>query len=117
MTKKVVSSRRSALSSAIYIQAVSKLDKNITATRGYWDIITRVKHPAVKGKERAVKETLKNPDYIRKSKTDGKIYLFYKKQKKYYLCVVVRHLNGDGFMVTVYITDKIKEGEQLWPKK
>lgn len=117
MSKKIVSPQQNALSSAVHIQVISKLNKNITTTRGYWDIITRVKHPTAKGKERAVEEVLKNPDYIRKSKTDGKVYLFYKKQKKYHLCVVVRHLNGDGFIITVYITDKIKEGEQIWPKK
>jgi hypothetical protein len=81
------------------------------------DIIVRVKHPAVRGKERSIREALKNPDKIRKSKTDNKVYLFYKKQKKYHLCVVVRHLNGDGFIITIYITNKIKEGEQIWPKK
>ena len=119
MFKKIVPRQRqqSVSSSNVHIQAVSKLNKNITITRGYWDIITRVKHPAAKGKERAVKEALKNPEYIRRSKTDDKVYLFYKKQKKYHLCVVVRHLNGDGFIITVYITDKIKEGEQVWPKK
>jgi hypothetical protein len=34
----------------------------------------------------------------------------------YYLCIVARHLNGDGFIITAYITDKIKEGEVVWKK-
>lgn len=117
MLKKVTPHQKSALSSVIHIQAVSILNKNITTTRGYWDVIVRVKHPVMKGKEHLVKEALQNTDYIRKSKTDGKVYLFYKKQEKYYLCVVVRHLNGDGFIITAYITDIIKEGEQIWQKK
>lgn len=27
------------------------------------------------------------------------------------MCVVAKHLNGDGFIITAYITDKIKEGK------
>ena len=30
-----------------------------------------------------------------------------------YGCVVVKHLNGDGFVVTAYLTDKIKIGDPL----
>ena len=36
---------------------------------------------------------------------------------KNYLCVVVRHENGQGFIITIYITNKIKEGTQIWQKQ
>ncbi len=63
----------------------------------------------MKNKEEKVKTILFNPDEIRKSKSDPKVYLFYLREGKYYYTVVVKHLNGDGFIITAYITDKVKE--------
>ena len=102
--------------SEIYLQVISKLDKKITTTRGYWNIIVNIKHPTIKGKEKEVQATLQNPDFIRQNLTNKKVYLFYKKRGSTYLCVVVRHLNGQGFIITVYITNKMKEGKQIWQK-
>jgi len=115
MTKRSIRTHEN-LASAVYFQVTSKLDKNITTTRGYWNIIVNIKHPVVKGKEKEVQATLQNPDFIRQNKTDKKIYLFYKQRDKNYLCVVVRHLNGKGFIITVYITNKMKEGKQIWQR-
>jgi len=30
------------------------------------------------------------------------------------LCVVCRHLNGDGFIITAYLTDRIKKGVTVY---
>ncbi|MDJ0550184.1 MAG: DUF4258 domain-containing protein, partial [Microcystis sp. M49637_WE12] len=35
---------------------------------------------------------------------------------KRWLCAIIRKLNGDGFLITTYPTDAIKEGEILWQK-
>ena len=100
----------------IHFQVISKLKREIRITKKYWKIIINVKHPSVKGKEVKVKECLRNPDFIRRSKVDKSVYLFYKKQNKYFLCVVAKHLNEkEGFIVTVYLTHKIIEGELIWP--
>jgi hypothetical protein len=32
-----------------------------------------------------------------------------------HLCVVAKRLDEEGFIVTVYVTDSIKEREQVWP--
>ena len=53
---------------------------------------------------------------IRRSKDNKRTYLYYSKYKKYLLCVVCKHLNGDGYIITVYLVDKIKEGESIWKK-
>ena len=37
----------------------------------------------------------------------------YRKTNDHYCCVVVKHLNGDGFVVTAYLTDTIKAGEAI----
>lgn len=105
------------LPSKIYFKTVSKLKKEIRTTEKYWGIITNIKHPSIKGKETAVKETLKNPNFIRRSKSNKNVYLFYKKQNQYFLCVIVKHLNKHGFIITVYLTTKIIEGELIWPIK
>ena len=102
--------------STIRFRVISKLNKHISTTKGYWNIIVNIKHPIIKGKEKEVQLTLQNPDFIRQNLTDKKVYLFYKKQGRAYLCVVVRHLNGKGFIITVYITNKMKEGKQIWQK-
>ena len=69
------------------------------------------------GQEQLVKEVLKNPDEIRRSQSDSNVYLFYKlKQRKRWICASARRLNGDGFLITTYPTDAIKEGERIWHK-
>ena len=32
-----------------------------------------------------------------------------------HLCVVAKRLDEEGYIVTVYVTDSIKEGEHVWP--
>lgn len=54
------------------------------------------------------------------SNTDGAVYLYYRYRKgtmvgDKWLCVVVKYLDNDAFVITAYLTDKLKPGEQLWP--
>jgi len=66
--------------------------------------------------EKLIQESLKNPLQIRRSKVDQSIFLYYKEVGDYFLCAVIKHLNGDVYIVTAYITVKIKEGEVIWKK-
>lgn len=76
-----------------------------------------VKHPSVRKFEEKIKETLQDPDQVRRSKIDTKVYLYYKSVGKLSACVVVEHLNEDeGYIVTAYITDRIKEGDKVYEK-
>ena len=34
-----------------------------------------------------------------------------------FLCVVVKTLDADAFVLTAYLTDRIKKGVPLWPTK
>ena len=97
-------------------EVVSKLGITIRTTRRHWKLISEEKHPEIKNKEKKVMETLKNPKEIRLSKKDEMVYLYYKACKKNYYCVVVKHLNGEGFIITAYITKNIKEGILIWKK-
>ena len=48
----------------------------------------------MRGGEKEVIETLKGPDFIRRSKKDGDVYLYYRKSGDEFVCVVCKHLNG-----------------------
>jgi len=79
-------------------------------------------HPEMSGQIGKVQETLLNPDIIVRSRTDPGVELFYRHYNvtpvtEKYLCVVVKVLTEDPFIITAYFTDTIKKGEVLWEKK
>jgi hypothetical protein len=83
----------------------------------YWELITTVKHPIMRGREVDIQATLREPDEIRLSKSDSQVYLFYRADgEKRWVCAVTKRLNGEGFLITAYRTGAIKEGEVIWHK-
>lgn len=94
----------------------SKLGKLISTTKAYWKIITEIKHPTIKGKQKLIMQTLVDPDIIKRSSKDTDVYLYYRKVGDKFLCAVAKHENGTGFLITAYFTDKIKQGEIIWTK-
>ncbi|KAF0143980.1 MAG: hypothetical protein FD156_2254 [Nitrospirae bacterium] len=100
----------------ILFEVKTAAGKIIRTTKTHWELISKLKHPEMEGKETEVKSCLSNPLEIRKSSEDTEVYLYYSPYMQYYICVVAKHLNGDGFIITAYITDKIKEGETVWKR-
>lgn len=100
----------------IYFEVKSKLGILVRTTKTYWNVITHIKHPTLKGRESEVKRVLCDPDEIRVSKRDRTVLLFYRKIEKRHLCVVVRFLKNKGFIITAYWTDRIKEGNLRWKR-
>ncbi|MFN5516251.1 MAG: DUF4258 domain-containing protein [Cyanobacteriota bacterium] len=101
----------------LFFQVLTPLNCTIRVSIAYWKIITQIKHPIMQDQEKLVQETLSQPDEIRRSRSDPNVYLFYKFQRpKRWLCAIIRKLNGDGFLITTYPTDAIKEGEIQWQK-
>ena len=79
-------------------------------------------HPEMSGQIDKVQEVLLNPDIIVKSRVDAQVELFYRSYKETYvgekhLCVVVKVLFDDPFIITAYLTDTIKGGQILWERK
>ena len=103
--------------SQVRFDVKSILEKKIRTTEEYWKLISEVKHPIIRRYEEEVKETLKNPDEVRRSKKDISVFLYYKKYGNWFICVLVRHLNNEGYIITAYIADKIKKGEVIWQKR
>jgi hypothetical protein len=65
---------------------------------------------------------LQTPSAVRRSRSDDDVKLFYEfyaqtRVDGKWLCVVVKYLADDAFVITAYLTDTMKAGETLWPKK
>lgn len=86
----------------------------VRTTDEYWQKLL-VKHPDLADLEELVETALQLPDEIRESNRDSDVFLFYlQRRERRWVVAVARKLNGDGFLITAYQTDAIKEGRQLW---
>lgn len=67
--------------------------------------------------EELIQAALALPDQIRRSSRDVGVLLFYRlHREERWRVAVARRLNGDGFLITAYQTNAIKEGETVWLK-
>lgn len=108
---------KDTLSGEVLFEVETPLGFRVRVTRAYWELIITVKHPVMAGHETDVQETLRAPDQIRVSKRDSSVFLFYKPERiGRWVCAVSKRLDGEGFLVTTYPTDAIKEGVRIWPK-
>jgi len=108
--------KRRKIDPMMFFEVKSKLGRTIRSTKSHWKTIATKKHPSVAGMVKEVKLTLVNPDEIRRSRYNNSIYLYYKRLDDRLICVVAKHLDEEGFVVTAYLTDKIKRGETIWRK-
>jgi hypothetical protein len=81
-----------------------------------------LEHPELTGMESGIREVLSKPRFVRPSGSDDAVRLFYGFYSETlvgskWLCVVVKYQEADAFVVTAYLTNKPKAGEDLWPKK
>jgi hypothetical protein len=80
-----------------------------------------LEHPEMCGMSAEIERVLTDPQSVRRSRSDDAVRLFYEFYAQTlvggkWLCVVVKYLDDDAFVVTAYLTDKPKTGEILWPK-
>jgi hypothetical protein len=62
---------------------------------------------------------LQTPEVVRQSRSDSKVYLYYRFYEQTivgakWLCVVIKDNSDDAFIITAYLTDKLKQGLELW---
>ncbi len=101
---------------AIILEVATPLGFTVRVTKAYWEIISTLKHPVMHGHLEEVRAALETPDEIRLSKSDDQVYLFYRSRRPgRWVCAVRRRTGSDGFLITAYPTDAIKEGEHIWP--
>jgi hypothetical protein len=77
-------------------------------------------HPEMKEMGAEIVRVLTAPQTVRRSRSDDAVRLFYEFYAQTivggkWLCVVVKYLADDAFVVTAYLTDKPKAGDILWP--
>lgn len=81
-----------------------------------------LEHPEMVDMAEQIAIVVGQPLLVRRSRSDSNARLFYEYYAKTlvggkWLCVVVKYNESDAFVVTAYLTDKPKAGEDLWPKK
>ena len=79
-----------------------------------------LEHPEMVPMEAAIEEALLKPERVVQSFSDPQAHLYYRFHfrtvvGRKFLCVVVKALEEDAFVMTAYLTDRIKRGEVLWP--
>ena len=96
----------------IIFEVVGKTGREIRLTNKQWKHIQ--KHPHMNRYEsiERIKNAIKNPTTIRYNEEDESVNYFYKEYKdmdnyERYLLVSVKYLNGDGFVITSFYTNKI----------
>ena len=81
-----------------------------------------LEHPEMASMAAEVEQVLHQPQLVRRSRSDTAVRLFYQFYAQTivggkWLCVVVKYAQNDAFVVTAYLTDQPKAGEDLWPTK
>ncbi len=81
-----------------------------------------LEHPEMIELESAIEQTLAQPETVIESLSDPQARLYYRfyigtRVGDKYLCVVVKVSRDDAFVVTAYLTDRVKRGVQIWPKE
>src|SRR5882724_2599826 len=79
-------------------------------------------HPEMSGMGSALVRTIREPQLVIESRSDPAAALHYRyyfgtKVGDKWLCVVVKYGADDAFVLTAYLTDKPKKGEQIWPSQ
>lgn len=92
----------------------------IRLTEERWQHISE--HPEMAGMRQALEETLGAPEVVHESTSDPAARLYYRFYQRTivdgkYLCVVVKLTDEDAFVVTAFLTDRLKKGRILWPTK
>lgn len=81
-----------------------------------------LEHPEMAGMGEAIQETLLRPERVVESPSDPQARLYYRFYPgtlvgDKYLCVVVRVAATDAFVLTAYLTDRVKGGVPIWPRE
>lgn len=94
--------------------------RRIQLTAAGWAHIIQ-QHPYMVNFLPEVGETLRNPEQIRRSAQDPeRCRLYYRWYTgtiigDKWLCVVIKVLPVEAFVTTAYATNKIKQGDLIWP--
>ena len=70
----------------------------------------------MRGRLQDVIDTLVHPDEVRRSVGDPSVMLFHRRVDPRWVCAVAKRSDTEGFLITAYPADKIKQGDIVWTK-
>jgi len=81
-----------------------------------------LEHPEMEGMLESIRQTIMSPQKVIQSLSDREARLHYRfyvgtRVGDKYLCVVVKIVQEEAFVLTAYLTDAIKKGDLIWPKR
>ena len=81
-----------------------------------------LEHPEMAGMSDSIANVIAVPERVVQSISDSGARLYYRyffdtAMGGKYLCVVVKIHDHDAFVLTAYLTDRIKKGVPIWPRK
>lgn len=96
-------------------------NEQVKLTENAWKEIVK-KHPEINGLKSDIALTISHPEIIVKSIYDERVTLYYRYFPHIFkgklLVVVVKRLSQyEKYIATVYITDRRKGGEVIWPRR
>lgn len=95
----------------VVFEVISKTGKKIRLTDVQWAHMSS-KHPELENQTDKTITALQEPDYVYHSPNENNFhYLKFFKQTpitEKYLLLIIKHLNGEGFIITGFFVSKIK---------
>ena len=81
-----------------------------------------LEHPEMSNLDNAIEETILKPERVVQSSSDADVHLYYRFYFRTvvggkYLCVVVKVREKGSFVLTAYLTKRMKKGVILWPNR
>ena len=104
----------------ILLEVKDIFNKNIRITKAYWEYVLYTKHREAIDELNTdlLRQCLEDPDLVISTLEESVIQFYHQMTDTRFVCVVVRHLNGDGFVITSYITRQPKRNKKIiWQKK
>ena len=97
---------------SVVFEIKDKTGRKLRMTGWNWEHIIK-RHPDISAEKEKIIETLENPDKITRSLKDEKVRFYYKyykhrKSVNKFLMVLVKYLNGDGFIISAHFVRAVK---------
>jgi len=104
------------LASDVVFDVKSRLDRKVRLTDIQWSHI-ETRHKELRGQLNKMKQTLIDPDIVYHSAAE-ETHQYYRKFTKTpvtekYLLLVVKHQDGEGFIITAFFVGRIRRREKV----
>ncbi len=100
----------------LLFDVMTPLGFRVHCSETYWQAKVIADHPVMQDRVEDVKRALSQPAEVRLSRNDSDVYPFYTADEKRLVCAVARSIDTEGFLITAYPADKMKEGKTIWTK-